>query len=61
MSLTRMQLNDFDNFAIRGNGGVNFTLTDRVVSGANGTTGSLPHRRPTARAASTSAARPRRG
>jgi hypothetical protein len=37
-SFDRMQLNDFDNFAIRGNNVAGFSLTNSVVSGINGTT-----------------------
>ena len=32
-----MQLNDFDNFAIRGHGVTNFTLLNSVINGNNGT------------------------
>ncbi|MGH3079819.1 MAG: beta strand repeat-containing protein [Gaiellaceae bacterium] len=35
-SFTRMQLNDFQNFAIRGSSVSGFTLADSVVSGSNG-------------------------
>jgi hypothetical protein len=37
VSLSRMQLNDFDNFAIRGANVVNFTLANSVINGVNGT------------------------
>jgi hypothetical protein len=36
VSLTRMQLNDFDNFAIRANGVNGLTVSNTVVSGLNG-------------------------
>ncbi|HRQ64617.1 MAG TPA: Ig-like domain-containing protein [Xanthomonadaceae bacterium] len=36
VSLSRMQLNDFSNYAIRGINVVGFTLTNSVVSGSNG-------------------------
>lgn len=36
VSLTRMQLNDFGDFAIRGTSVVGFTLADSVISGTNG-------------------------
>jgi hypothetical protein len=36
VSLSRMQLNDFGDFAIRGTSVVNFALADSVVSGTNG-------------------------
>ena len=38
VSLDRMQLNDFANFAIRGISVTGFSLTNSVVSGANGST-----------------------
>ena len=37
-SFDRMQLNDFDNFAILGTSVTNFTLTNSVVNGTNGNT-----------------------
>jgi uncharacterized repeat protein (TIGR01451 family) len=37
-SFDRMQLNDFDNFAILGTSVTNFTMTNSVVSGTNGNT-----------------------
>ncbi|MCY7350279.1 MAG: Ig-like domain-containing protein [Cytophagaceae bacterium] len=36
VSLSWMQLNDFDNFAIRGTSVVNFTLANSVINGTNG-------------------------
>jgi hypothetical protein len=36
ISLSRMQLNDFDNFALRGNTVVGFTMDNTVISGVNG-------------------------
>src|SRR5438445_1122223 len=36
VSLTRMQLNDFDNFAIRGTSVTGFTLSNSHISGQNG-------------------------
>jgi len=36
VSLSRMQLNDFENHAIRGFGVTNFTLLDCVINGSNG-------------------------
>ncbi len=36
VSLSRMQLNDFDNFAIRGFGVTGFTMSNCVINGANG-------------------------
>ncbi len=36
-SFTRMQLNDFQNFAIRGLSVTGFTLANSIISGANGT------------------------
>ncbi|HYP00241.1 MAG TPA: lamin tail domain-containing protein [Pyrinomonadaceae bacterium] len=36
VSLTRMQLNDFENFAIRGNNVSGFSFTDSVINGSNG-------------------------
>lgn len=39
VSLARMQLNDFSNYAIYGNGVTNFSLTDSVISGVNGNDG----------------------
>lgn len=36
VSLTRMQLNDFDNFAVRGFGVSGFTLANCVINGVNG-------------------------
>ncbi len=41
VSLSRMQLNDFPNFAIRGIGVSGFSLTNSVVNGANGTNGAI--------------------
>jgi len=38
VSLTRMQLNDFQNYAIRGNSVTGFTLSNCVINGANGNT-----------------------
>ncbi|MDB4915813.1 MAG: hypothetical protein JWM95_3457, partial [Gemmatimonadetes bacterium] len=38
VSLTRMQLNDFGNFAIRGTNVTGFSLTNSVISGTNGST-----------------------
>jgi large repetitive protein len=37
VSLARMQLNDFDNFAIRGTGVSGFTLSNSTINGSNGT------------------------
>ena len=37
ISLTRMQLNDFQNFAIRGLSVVDFTMDNCVINGTNGT------------------------
>jgi hypothetical protein len=37
ISLTRMQLNDFQNYAISGTNVTNFTLANTVVNGTNGT------------------------
>ncbi|MFN2577805.1 MAG: choice-of-anchor Q domain-containing protein [Pyrinomonadaceae bacterium] len=37
ISLARMQLNDFDNFAIRGLSVNGFTISDSVINGTNGT------------------------
>ena len=37
VSLTRMQLNDFQNFAIRGTGVTGFSLLNSVINGTNGT------------------------
>lgn len=39
VSLTRMQLNDFSDFAIRGSSVVNFTLDNTVINGTNGNNG----------------------
>jgi hypothetical protein len=39
VSLTRMQLNGFSDFAIRGSSVVNFTLADTVINGVNGNDG----------------------
>ncbi len=36
VQLNRMQLNDFDNFAIRGNNVTNFTLADSTINGISG-------------------------
>jgi hypothetical protein len=36
VSLSFMQLNDFDNFAIRGTGVTNFTLDNSTINGSNG-------------------------
>ena len=41
VSLNHMQLNDHQNFAIRGNSVSNFTLANSVVSGVNGTNSSI--------------------
>ncbi|HUP24611.1 MAG TPA: cadherin domain-containing protein, partial [Thermoanaerobaculia bacterium] len=41
VSLARLQLNDFSNFAIRGSGVVGFDMTNTVISGSNGTNDSL--------------------
>lgn len=38
VQLDRMQLNDFDNFAIRGNNVNGFSLANSVVNGASGNT-----------------------
>ena len=41
VSLARMQLNDFPNFAIRGIGVSGFSLTNSVVNGVNGTNAAI--------------------
>ncbi|PLX99917.1 MAG: hypothetical protein C0623_08230, partial [Desulfuromonas sp.] len=41
VSLSNMQLNDFQNFAIQGSGVANFDLTNSVISGINGTSAAL--------------------
>src|SRR5205085_5019370 len=38
VSLTRMQLNDFQNFGIRGTSVTGFSLTNSVINGTSGTT-----------------------
>jgi uncharacterized repeat protein (TIGR01451 family) len=43
VSLNWMQINDHQNFAIRGNNTVNFTLANSVISGTNGTNESGPY------------------
>jgi hypothetical protein len=40
-SFDRMQLNDFQNFAIRGIGVTGFTLANSIVNGANGSNGAI--------------------
>jgi uncharacterized repeat protein (TIGR01451 family) len=41
VQLAGMQLNDFDNFAVRGSSVTNFTMTDTVINGTNGTNDSF--------------------